>query len=94
MWTIKESHNGKDKVNLLSEMQQKLLDLKSKITELQSIEVGINGLNAEKNHDLVLITEFNNADDLATYATHPEHLKVVDFVKEISTGRAAVDFKY
>ena len=34
-----------------------------------------------------------SVDDLKVYQLHPEHLKVVDFVKTVSTERAAVDFE-
>jgi hypothetical protein len=92
MWTLKEEYNGQTKQEIAEDLKMQLLNLKSKISEIQSIEVGINSINHEKNHDVILISEFHTFDDLKKYSTHPEHIKVVDFVKNISTGRAAVDF--
>ena len=92
MWTLKDEFNGKNKQQLAEELKKQLLALKDIIPQIKNIEVGINSINHEKNHDLVLITEFKNTEDLTIYSKHPEHLKVVEFVKNIATGRAAVDF--
>ncbi len=93
MWKLKDEHNGMNKEALATEMKNQLLNLKSHISELVSIEVGINSIHPDKNSDIVLTTEFKNFDDLATYAVHPEHLKVVDFVKQIVVDRACVDYE-
>ncbi|MGD9994071.1 MAG: Dabb family protein [Salinivirgaceae bacterium] len=93
MWTLKENHKGKTKDELASEMTARLLELKKLIPEIKFMEVGRNVIHPEKNHDLVLVSEFNSFNDLENYATHPEHLKVVAFVKEIVTSRAAIDYE-
>lgn len=92
MWTLKDEYKGKPKDEIANELKKRLLALENKIDLIKSIEVGINAIHPEKNHDVVLITEFDSFDDLANYSTHPDHMNVVDFVKEISTGRAAVDY--
>ena len=92
MWTLKDEFNGLNKNEIAKELKNQLLALENKIPQIKSIEVGINEINEDKNHDVVLITEFESFDDLGTYAKHPEHMKVVEFVKSISTGRAAIDF--
>lgn len=94
MWQLKEELDGKKKPELAAELKEKLLALKNEIDELMSIEVGLNAINHDKNHDVVLITEFKNYDDLAIYAKHPKHLKVVDFVGKVITTRAAVDYEF
>lgn len=93
MWKLKDEFDGKSKDELILEMTNQLLDLKGKIPELINIEVGINGIHFEKNSDLVLVTEFNSFEDLDVYAKHPDHLKVVEFVKNIVTDRACVDYE-
>lgn len=74
-------------------MTSRLLELKKLIPEIKFMEVGRNVIYPEQNHDLVLVSEFNSLADLELYATHPEHLKVVAFVKEIVTSRAAIDYE-
>ena len=93
MWTLKEEFNGMNKSDIAEELKNQLLALKSKISIIKNIEVGVNKINHDKNHDVILITEFETFEKLAEYSTHPDHMKVVDFVKNISTGRAAVDFE-
>ncbi len=92
MWTIKDSHDGLCKTELANKLKTCLLNLQPLISQVKNIEVGINSLNNGKNYDVILISEFESASDLEIYAQHPEHLKVVEFVKQISTGRAAVDY--
>lgn len=94
MWKLKDEHNGMNKAELTNEMKKQLLALKNDITELVSIDVGINTIHPEKNSDIVLTTEFKSFDDLNAYAIHPEHLKVVDFVKQIVVERACVDYEF
>lgn len=91
MWTLKDDYKGLSKSEIAIKIKKMLLDLKPKIKELRHIEVGINKFYPEKNHDVVLITEFENLANLESYAIHPEHQKVVAFIKEVITGRAAVD---
>jgi hypothetical protein len=92
MWSLIEEYNGQPKSTVAKELKTRLLELENKIPQIKSIEVGINEVNFDRNHDVVLITEFDSFDDLSIYANHPDHLKLVEFVKQISTARAAIDF--
>ncbi|MGE4289062.1 MAG: Dabb family protein [Salinivirgaceae bacterium] len=93
LWKLKEQHNGKSKDTLANEMTSRLLELRKFIPEIKSMEVSRNTIFPERNHDLILLSEFNSFNDLENYANHPEHLKVVAFVKEIVTSRAAIDYE-
>lgn len=63
------------------------------IDGIRSLEVGVNSLNARDNWDLVLIAEYDDADALAHYATHPAHLNVAAFIRSVTSERASVDFE-
>lgn len=76
------------------ELKAMLEGLKDKITEIKFIEVGINYEIESKNYDLVLISHFENHEDLKKYQVHPEHQKVVKRVQETTDARAAVDFEF
>lgn len=91
-WSLKDEHNGQPKKELALELKRQLLDLEKKIPQIKKISVGINEVNFDRNHDVALDTEFETFDDLSIYATHPEHLKLVGFVRTISTNRVAVDY--
>ncbi len=93
MWKLKDEAMGNSKCKNAKLMKEKLLSLKVKIHEIKSMEVGIKAEEAGNNgYDIILITEFNNFDDLNTYRIHPEHKKVVGFINEITTERAAIDY--
>jgi len=94
MWKITDHFNNRNKAQLIEELKNRLLELKTKIAEIQTLEVGINGADFDKNSDVALVTDFANFEDLAAYAIHPEHLKLVQFVREISVAKTAVDYEY
>jgi len=60
---------------------------------VQNIKVGLNFSKEERAMDMVLISHFENREDLDFYATHPEHLKVIAFIKTIADYTKVVDFE-
>jgi len=92
MWQIKDNTNFGSKEEVLNLAKEKIEGLRNKISEIVYLEVGIN-YNYENAYDLVLYSEFKKDEDLKAYAVHPEHLKVVDFMKEIVVSRASVDYE-
>jgi len=54
--------------------------------------VGIN-TNPKESYNLALTTTFDNYNHLREYASHPEHLKVVELIKPVKEERACVDFE-
>jgi hypothetical protein len=94
-WKIKELAESMSKGEIISSMKEKLLALKQLVPVVQSLEVGINDPEIDKsNFDVVLITTFKSKVDLQTYQTHPEHVKVAEFVMKVRESRACVDFEY
>ncbi|MBI9067395.1 MAG: Dabb family protein [Salinivirgaceae bacterium] len=93
MWTLKENHFGKSKLELAQEMRERLLELKEKIKEIKSLEVELNAANFERNHDISLLAEYESFEQLKIYSEHLEHQKAVKFIREISTARACVDYE-
>lgn len=94
LFKLKEYANPKEKEQALESFKSKLLALKNYIPELKHIEVGRHHELDAPSYDLCLISHFDSLADLDVYRVHPEHLKVVDFVKEITLERAAVDFEF
>jgi len=89
MFKFKEE---KKQENLLV-AKSKLEELVSKVPTLNSVEVGINFADEARAFDLSLYSTFNSKDDLKTYATHPEHLKVIEFIKSVVTESKVVDYE-
>lgn len=92
-WKLKDEVDGKSKLENALEAKERLEGLREIIDELKYIHVGINAPGtAAGNWDMILESEFTTLRDLDTYANHPEHLKIVDFIKKISEGRICVDY--
>ena len=94
LFKLKEYSSAEEKKEVLNQLEAKLLALKEYIPELKYVEVGKHYLIDSPSYDLSLITHFESIADLDVYRVHPEHLKVVDFVKEVTVERAAVDYEF
>jgi hypothetical protein len=81
-----------NKARNIAKVQDKLQELENKIDVLKSIEVGINFSEEARAMDLSLYSTFENEADLQSYALHPEHLKVVDLIKEVTLESKVVDY--
>jgi hypothetical protein len=83
-----------EKQQTIDEMKSLLENLTGKIEELKFIEVGVNYELNSKSYDLVLISHFENIEDLDKYRVHAEHKKVLNRFAELRLERAAVDFEF
>ena len=77
----------------LGHLSEILMELPSKIEVIRHMETGVDLLRTERSMDLVLISHFDSLDDLSHYSTHPEHLKVVAWVRANCKLIKAVDFE-
>lgn len=72
---------------------QALLEaLGSQIDCLLSMEVGVDFSQTDRAFDLSLYSTFETKEDLSSYATHPAHLEVVAFIKEVTEISRVVDY--
>ncbi|MBA1438246.1 MAG: Dabb family protein [Epsilonproteobacteria bacterium] len=88
MFEFKEEN----KVQNIAKVKQELERLPSLIDGLQKMEVGVNFNDSERAMDLSLYSTFATKEDLQAYALHPEHLKVVELIKEVSVVSKVVDY--
>jgi len=79
------------KANMI-QAKQMLENLMGAVPSLRSIDVGMNFSEEERAMDLSIITAFESKEDLDAYAVHPEHLKVVDFIKTVVEYSKVVDY--
>lgn len=93
MWTLKDEALGAAKAENAKQMKQKLEALAGLIPVLKHIEVGVNVFAAAPACDVILYSEFATRADLDAYQVHPEHLKVVEFVKQVVASRGVVDYE-
>jgi len=94
MWKLKPVAEGKTKQENAEIMKELLEGLPAKIEELDSAEVGINILTSDDEAicDVVLTTICKDAEALKVYAEHPDHQKVVQFIKKVVQERRVVDY--
>ncbi len=92
MWRLKQEAAGATKQENAMRLKESLESLKDKIESLKAVEVGINYNPSPAAFDVVLYSEFDDEEGLNAYQNHEEHLKIVDFVGEIRTDRAVVDY--
>lgn len=77
MFQFKEENK---KANII-QVKQMLENLMGTVPTLRSMDVGLNFSTEERAMDLSIITAFESKEGLDAYAVHPEHLKVVEFIK-------------
>lgn len=93
LFKMKAFDNEDQKTQTLKTLQAELLNLKSIIKEIASLEVGING-NPKEAFDLALISTHNSWADLAVYDQQPDHVAVKKHIKEFLDVRSAADFEF
>lgn len=95
LFKLADQAEGKTKGENALIIKEQLEALKDLIPQIHKIQVDINHHDAAKdNYDIILDSEFKNLDDLNIYSTHPEHLKVGDYVKKVRVSRSAIDYEF
>ncbi|MCD4680300.1 MAG: Dabb family protein [Bacteroidales bacterium] len=94
MFKLRECKIPGENINNARQLKKMLDDLVNHIPELKSMEVGINVSSRPTAYDLVLVSEFLNEADLGTYRVHPRHVKVIEFVKQVSETSVVVDYEF
>lgn len=77
----------------LDRLRTELEALLPLINEVEALHVGIDDGSMPGHWDAVLVSEHPNADALARYQTHPEHLRVLAIVAELVAEKSVVDYE-
>jgi hypothetical protein len=95
LFKLADEAEGRSKVENALIIKERLEELKNTIPVIRKIEVKINLSEASAdNHDVILESEFDTLEDVRTYAVHPEHIKVGEFIAKVRTSRAAIDYEF
>lgn len=70
-----------------------LRSLEGRVPSLLHIEVGEDFKGSERSYDIVLTTYFDDRDGLASYATHPNHIPVIETMRELCSSSVVVDYE-
>ncbi len=92
MFKLKIAYNNDEKIIFSELIKNKLEQLPSQIKEIKFFQVGINVSKSERAYDMVLVSEFNNLEDLNIYAKHPAHVEFIDFFSQYRENSIVTDF--
>jgi Stress responsive A/B Barrel Domain len=67
--------------------------LRPVIPQIKELAVSENVVLNELNWDLVLVADYDSADDLLAYQVHPDHQKASAIITSLVSARASVDFE-
>ena len=90
MWRFKEDNKQAN----MDKLKAMLLALDGVVPELKRVEVGQDVKHLDGNYDMVLVSEFENVEEMQVYKVHPEHVKISKFCKSIREDRVCVDYKF
>lgn len=93
MWKLKEASEGKTKLENCKIIKESLEDLKTKIPQIVSLEVGVNIVEDANAYDLVLYSEFKSQEDLDVYQKHPDHVQAASYIGKVRESRVVVDYE-
>lgn len=93
MWEFKVKALGKSKIENMLKAKKMIESLKETIDDIVDLEIGINKEGLTGSYDLVLYSVFKDKDGLNSYQTHPSHLDIISFMKEVVSERACVDYE-
>ncbi|GAB6037254.1 Dabb family protein [Fundidesulfovibrio butyratiphilus] len=91
LWRLKDQAEGRSKAENLIEMRSRLAALPDLVPGARNFSVSTQILAADPAADIVLYCEFDTRLDLETYAAHPDHVAVVEFIKKVVEERRVVD---
>lgn len=89
MWKLKSELKNEN-----SQKAKTLLEaLNGKIPGLLKLEVGIELVGSENSADIIMYSEFESEQAMADYMKHPEHVKLIPFMKSIREARYVMDYR-
>ena len=92
MIKLKEIPAAFERQNAINQIKAGLDALPSKIKEIKSYEVGVNINPNPLAYEIVLISEFENFNDLNIYREHPEHVKVLELIGKYKDNSVFNDY--
>jgi hypothetical protein len=92
MWNLHDQAEGADKATNLQRAKDLLLSCAQVVPGIRSFEVATATPGLDCTNDLVLHMLVDDAQVLAAYQNHPDHLAIKPFMKAVVTERRCMDF--
>lgn len=94
LWKMK-GESSDERQELAQEFVNLLLNLENKVPGILELRASVNNANqSEFAWDVSLFTAFRSEDDFQEYQIHPDHQKVVAWLKGRASDRAVVDSEF
>ncbi|MBW1821436.1 MAG: Dabb family protein [Deltaproteobacteria bacterium] len=77
----------------IEDLEKHMDDLPNSINEIHTYEFGRDVVHSERSYDFGLIALFANTEALNRYQVHPDHLVVVEKLKNICDSIITVDLE-
>ena len=91
MWNIKGDNSDEKLANCLR-VKRLFEGMAGEIPGMKTIEIGIDISRIDYACDVVLYSEFDSQEALASYSSHPLHLLVRQQLADVRTARHQVDY--
>ncbi len=67
--------------------------LQGTVPNLRALEVGVNVVESDRAYDIALLTRFDSLAAMQEYQVHPNHVKVVEYLRGVTESSVAVDYE-
>ncbi|NCT95889.1 MAG: Dabb family protein [Comamonadaceae bacterium] len=91
MWNIL-GDSAEEKASNTQRLKAAFEGMRGRIPGLLALEIGVDVSRVDYACDVVLYSEFETAQALADYASHPEHLRVRQALEGLRIARHQVDY--
>ncbi len=92
MWSLHDHAEGADKATNLAKAQALLLSCAQVVPGIRVFEVATSTPGMDCTNDLVLHMLVDDAQVLASYQQHPDHVAIKPFMKAVAKERRCMDF--
>ena len=92
MWNLKDHAEGADKAANLEKAKSLLLSCAQVVPGIRTFEVATATPGMDCTNDLVLHMLLDDAQVLADYQIHPQHVAIKPFMKAVVQERRCMDF--
>jgi hypothetical protein len=93
MWTLHEQAEGADMAANVQKAKALLLSCAAVVPGIRAFEVATATPGMDCTNDLVLHMLLDDAQVLAAYQNHPQHVAIKPFMKAIVKERRCMDFR-
>lgn len=91
MWNLR-GESAEEKARAVAFLRGRFEGLRGRIPGLLQLEIGVDTSGVDYACDVVLYSVFDSQEALASYATHPEHLRVREELGDLRISRHQVDY--